>query len=333
MKKLRAGIIGLGVGEKHIDGYQSHPDCEVVALCDFDENKLAAALKNYPHLRLTPNAGDILEDPEIDIVSIASFDNFHYEQVIRALKNNKHVFVEKPICVRQKELEHIRALLNEKLHLHLSSNLILRMSPRFRLLKEMIARGELGQPYYIEGDYNFGRLQKITEGWRGALDFYSVVYGGGIHLIDLMLWLTGDSIVEVSAYGNRLASTGTNFRFNDMVVSILKFQSGLIGKMAANFGCIFPHFHALEVYGTRASFINGLEHASLFKSRDSVEYEKITAAYPGVQKSDLLHSFINSILHDSPPEVSTEDVFRSMSVCFAIEEAASKSGPVTVKYI
>ena len=47
-KSLKAAIIGLGVGEKHINGYESHPACEVKTICDFDENKLSEVSKRYP---------------------------------------------------------------------------------------------------------------------------------------------------------------------------------------------------------------------------------------------------------------------------------------------
>jgi predicted dehydrogenase len=334
MKRLKAGIIGLGVGEKHIEGYQSHPECEVVALCDFSDEKLAMARAKYPSFMLAKNANKVLNHPEIDIISIASYDNYHYEQIVKAVENGKHIFVEKPICLYEQELVHIRKLLQANPHLKISSNLILRMSPRFRLLKKMITGGDMGQLFYIEGDYNFGRIHKITEGWRGHIDFYSVIYGGGIHIIDLLLWLTGDRIAEVAAYGNNIASQGTSFRFNDMVVCILKFQSGLVGKISANFGCVFPHFHKLSMYGTKATFVNGLEHATLFTSRDPAKKaKKITTAYPGTHKGDLIYSFVDSILHDVPADVSSEDVFNSMSVCLAIEKAVQQSGTVTVNYI
>ena len=227
MKRLRAGVIGLGVGERHIEGYRSHPDCDVVALCDFSEDKLSMARTKYPGIRLTQRADELLQDPGIDVVSIATYDNYHYQQVVQAINNDKHIFVEKPLCLYESEAAHIRRLLQEKPGLKMSSNLILRMSPRFRLLKQMIMDGDMGQLFYVEGDYNYGRLHKITDGWRDKIDFYSVVYGGGVHIIDLLLWLTDDKVVEVAAYGNNLASRDTSFRYNDMVVSILKFQSGM----------------------------------------------------------------------------------------------------------
>jgi len=334
MKRIRAGIIGLGVGEKHIAGYQSHPDCEVVVLCDFSDEKLSMARTKYPGIRLTGQADEVLQDPEIDVVSIASYDNYHYEQIVQAINNDKHIFVEKPLCLSESEAAHIRRLFQEKPGLKMSSNLILRMSPRFRWLKQMITDGNMGQLFYVEGDYNYGRFHKITDGWRGKIDAYSVVYGGGVHIVDLLLWLTGDSVVEVAAYGSNLASRDTSFRYNDMVVAILKFESGIIGKVAANLGCVFPHFHVLNIYGTKSTFVNGLEYGTLFESSDPTQAaRKITAPYPGIEEGGLIYSFVDSILDRSQAEVTEEDIFKTMSVCFAIEEATHQSGSVVVRYI
>lgn len=333
-RRIRAGIVGLGVGEKHIAGYRKHPACRVVALCDFDEKRRAAARRAYPDLRVVADAAEILNDPEIDVVSIASYDNYHHDQIVKALRNDKHVFVEKPLCLHEREAIRIRAMLRKRPHLRLSSNLILRQSPRFRLLKKMIASGKLGRVYYVEGDYNYGRLDKITRGWRGRLDFYSVVCGGGVHLVDLLMWLTGDHVEEVSAYGNNFCSRGSQFRYNDMVVSILKFRSGMVGKIAVNFGCVMPHFHPVTIYGTRATFLNGLDHGTLFESRDKESRgRRIGAAYPGAEKGDLIRGFIDAILVGKDSEVSTDDVFKAMSVCFAIEKAAKSGRAVKVTYI
>lgn len=334
MKKLKAGIIGLGIGEQHIVGYQSHPQCTVVALADFSEERCAMAQKKYPGIRVTRSADDILTDPDIDVVSIASYDNFHYEQIVKAIENGKHVFVEKPFCLFEDEAHRIRALLKKHPEMHLSSNLILRKSPRFRLLKQMIVDGKFGTLISLEGDYQYGRLHKITEGWRGKIDFYSVVYGGGVHIVDLLLWLTGDTIVEVSAYGNHTASFGSDFRNHDTVTSIVRFKSGAVGKVGVNFGCVLPHFHSLTVYGTTATFLNGFDGGRLFTSRDPKESPRIIdAPYPGVQKGDLLPSFIDAILGRGEAEVTVDDMFRAMSVCFAMECASHGKNPVEVTYI
>jgi len=334
MKRLNVGIIGLGVGEEHIAGYRRHPASEITAICDFSRKKLAAAKKKYPGIRLTRKADLLLKDPSIDVISIASYDNYHYEQVIKALTNNKHVFVEKPLCLYEKEARRIRALLKKRPGLKMSSNLLLRASPRFRLLRRMVKRKFFGRLYHVEGDYNYGRLHKITGGWRGAIDFYSVIYGGGVHIVDLMLWLTGDTVTEVSSYGNNLSTKGTNFKYNDMVISILRFKSGMTGKIACNFSCVSPHFHAFSVYGTKATFENGRKRALLFRSRDPKKLpETINVPYPGVKKGYMSYHFIDSVIKRRQPEVSADEIFRVMSVCFAMERSAREGRKISVSYL
>jgi len=334
MKRLRAAVIGLGIGEQHILGYQQHPQCEVVALCDQSNEKRSEVALRYPTITMTSRAEDVLDNPEIDVVSIATYDDSHYEYVIRALERGKHVFVEKPLCLYAQQARHIREILREHPQLQLSSNLILRKSPRFQQLKKMANEGVFGDFFFVEGDYNYGRIHKIIQGWRGMSDFYSVVYGGGVHIVDLLMWLTGERIVEVSAYANQIASKGSTFRYPDMVVSLLKFENGLIGKMAVNFGCVYPHFHPLTLYGTSATFVNRLEEGLLYRSRELAAIpEKMTTAYPCVQKGALLPPFIDSIVGAAPPEVSADDVFRAMSVCFAIQKSQETGSSVVVDYI
>ncbi len=333
-KTLKVGIIGLGVGEKHIAGYLKHPKCEVVALCDFSEEKLKMCKEKYSHIKFTKVADEILVDPEVNVVSIASYDNYHYEQIMKALRNGKNVFVEKPLCLFENEAIEIRAELKNNPNLKLSSNLILRLTPRFLCLKKLIKDGVFGDIYYFESDYNYGKINKITSGWRGKIDFYSVVYGGGVHIIDLLLWLSDELVEEVYAYGNNISTKDTQFRYNDFVVSLLKFQSGKIAKVACNFGCVFPHFHALSIYGTKATFINSLENGRLYEARDTNKPARvISEAYPGVEKGDLIYNFLDSIIYEGQPDVTVEDIFNTMSVCFAIEKSINKSRSIKVDYL
>jgi len=334
MKKLNVGIIGLGVGEQHIAGYHRHPACEVRVLCDFSDEKINWARQNYPGMRVVKEAAELLEDPDINIVSVASYDNYHYEQVLSAIINNKHVFVEKPVCLHERELNQIREALKERPQIRISSNLILRRCPRFLNLRKGILNGEYGSLFYVEADYNYGRIEKITEGWRGQLEYYSVVHGGAIHMVDLLLWLTGDEVSEVAAFGTNIATEGTQFQYNDMVVSLLKFQSGIIGKVGANFSCVFPHFHHLAVFGTKKTFINGRPNALVYESRDpGLKPVEVRDPYPGYEKGDLIYSFVRSIVDGTEAEVTKGDVLRAMSVCIAIEKAQIGSCHTPVKRI
>jgi predicted dehydrogenase len=269
MKKLRVGIIGLGVGEKHIHAYEIHPDCEVVLLCDFAEEKLLMAREKYPGIRLTKDAAEVINAPEINIVSIASFDDYHFDQVNSSILNKKHVFVEKPLCRFREEAVQIKDLLNIRPDVKLSSNLNLRTAPRFKRLRDWIRKGEMGRIYYIEADYLWGRLHKLTDGWRREMDYYSIINGAAVHMIDLLLWLTGKCPVEVKGYGNQIATSGSGFRFDDFAVMLLRFEDGMIAKITANAGCIHPHFHRVVIYGTEQTFINDVSGGKLVSARDS----------------------------------------------------------------
>ena len=328
---MRAGVIGLGVGEAHAAAYAAHPKVELAALCDMDEARLREGGAAYPGAGTTTNAEELLDDPSLDLVSIASYDSDHHWQVMRALERGKHVFVEKPLCQTEEQASEIHALLAERPSLVLSSNLLLRASPRFQLLKRWIDDGRFGRIHYMEGDYDYGRLWKITEGWRGDLESYSVTLGGTIHLIDLLLWLSGDRPVRAQATGNRLVTEGTKFRFDDLVVSLLELESGATMKVAANFGCVHPHFHDVKVFGREATFVNGLEQATLWTpGDDGPRAELLDSPYPGVQKGALIDSFVEAAAGGPPPIVTADEVFQVLATCFAIDRAAQSGDGVAV---
>lgn len=331
---LSVGVIGLGVGERHLKCFDSHPECKVVAICDSDEERLKSVADKYPGKERVSDPDQLLEDPDIDVVSIASYDNAHFDQASKAVQQGKHIFVEKPVCLFKEEAVQLKELLLANPEIEFSSNHVLRVSSRFQELKSMIGEGELGEIYYVEGDYQYGRIEKIVNGWRGGIPFYSVVYGGGVHVIDLIQWVTGDEVVEVSAYGNQFASRDTQFRFNDFVIAIVKWKSGMIGKFTANFGCKRPHFHALEVHGTKKMFINREGSAELWEDTEKgVPPVLVDTPYRDYQKSELIWSFIDQILGKGRAIVQADEIFRLMSICFAIEESVKKGQSITVDYI
>jgi predicted dehydrogenase len=329
--RLRVGVIGLGVGEQHVMAFAAHPECEVIAVADTDHAKRAMAKVRWPSIAVSSEADDVIGDPRIDIVCVASPDDKHYPQITRALDHGKHVFAEKPLCVTEAETRRIWEMLARAPHLRLSSNTVLRRSPRFLDLRRRIAAGELGQVYFIEADYNYGRLWKLTGGWRGAIPGYSVMLGGGIHMADVILWLTGKRVAEVHAYGSGISSRGSAFAGNDLVVATLRFEDGALGKIAANFGCVEPHFHRILVYGTRATFENGRDAAVIYRSREpGRKPEAVAAAYPGVGKGALIPSFIDAIRQRGRPDVDENEVFAAMAVCHAIDRSLAERGPVGV---
>lgn len=333
---LRVGILGLGVGERHLAGYRLHPGCEVTTLCDRDGEKLAAVAGRHPGLRYTTCPEAVLEDRTVDVVSIATWDDAHSEQILLAIRNGKHVFAEKPLCLSLDELTAIRRALARHPGVRLSSNLVLRTCPRFQNLRQRVRAGELGRLYYLEADYNYGRIHKITQGWRGSLPYYSVFLGGAVHLVDLLLWLTGWRVSEVTARGNAIATEGTGFRFNDLTVALLTFENGAVAKVAANFACVGEHFHRLLLYGTEATFENFPAHGRLTVSRGATPPPVLLdAPYPGRQKGALIAAFVASLLGESgfaAEAVSESAVFDAMAVCLAVEQSVRENRPVRVDY-
>ena len=331
-RKLKIGVIGLGVGEQHVIGYQRIPNVEVTDICDIDPSvlKIVGDRNDVPNRH--QDYKQITENPNIDVVSIASYDNCHAIQAISAFENGKHVMIEKPLALNRHEAEAILRAQQDSGRF-LSSNLVLRKSPRFQELKNWIAKGYFGEIVTIEGDYLHQILWKLTQGWRGEMEFYCVTYGGGIHMIDLMRWLLDEEIVEVCGMSNKKLTRGTKFNFDDTVTNLLKFKSGTVGRTTSNLGAQRPQIHGLSVYGTEKSFINDTPHAKLFHGDNSEDIEIVETNYPGIDKFGLLPDFISSIRKGDEPEVSAKDVFRVMDICFACYESLKAKKTVNVDYL
>jgi predicted dehydrogenase len=334
MNELRVGVIGLGVGSKHIAAYQSHPSAKVVKICDINKDRLQEVRREYPEIDGSNNPDEILDDKYIDVVSIASYDNYHCEQVLQALDNGKHVYVEKPMCLFDYEAKSIRNLLNLKPELQLSSNLVLRTCPRFIRLKEAIASGEMGDIYSIQANYLWGRKHKLTAGWRKDMEFYSIIYGAAVHMIDLLVWITDMLPVEVKAYGNHISTRTSGMRYNDFAAILLKYETGLIADVSAHGGCVHPHFHDVRVYGTNSSFINGISEGVWINSENH-DIQPIKEEYPAkTERGNTIRTFVDSIVNKKfPPIVTTDDIFNAMSICFAAERAMSTNITTKIEYV
>ena len=330
---LGIGVIGLGVGEQHARAFAAHPACRLAALCDRDAATLDRVAADFPGVRRHARAEELIDDPAVAVVSIASNDDDHHAQIVRALQAGKHVFSEKPLCLREDELREIRDAWRASRGLRLSTNTVLRRSPRFRWIRDTVAGGGLGRLYLVEADYVYGRLHKLTDGWRGRVPGYSVTLGGGIHMVDLVLWVARQRPAEVVACASNLASRETAYQGNDLVVALLRFDDGVLAKIGANFASVHPHFHRFVAYGTEGTFENGLDAGRLWRSRSpEVAAEVIDAPYPGVTKGELIPAFVAAVLGDGDPDVPEDDVFATMAVCLAIDRSVRERQPVAVNY-
>ena len=330
---LNVAVIGLGVGEQHARTYHRLPDCRLRWLFDLDHARASALCEALDAGRVAEDENTVFTDPEVDIISIASFDHDHFNHVLKALQNRKHLFVEKPLCRNIDELAQIKRQWIESGTPSIESNLVLRAAPIYKWLKELIFSGDLGEIYSFDGDYLYGRLHKITEGWRKDVPDYSVMVGGGIHLIDLMIWLTGQRPVSVATTGNRICTTGTDFHHNDFMASTFVFDSGLVGRITANFGCVHRHQHVVRIFGSKATFILDDLGPRLHSSRDpKTQGQTLNHPTMPTTKGDLIPGFIENTKTEKNTHEDTQRHFDLISVCAAADKALTTDGPVGVQY-
>ncbi len=102
--RVVVGVIGLGgQGRSHVESYRSLPNVDVAYVCDLDEARLAKAKEVVPGVRAVNDLRRVLDDPQVDAVSIATPDHWHTPAALLALAAGKHVYVEKPCCHNVRE--------------------------------------------------------------------------------------------------------------------------------------------------------------------------------------------------------------------------------------
>jgi predicted dehydrogenase len=332
---IGVGIVGLGVGAQHARAFNVHPASEVRSLLDLDGERARVLATEFPDCAVAEKFEDMLTDPQIDALVIASFDDAHYGQVVAALHAGKHVFVEKPMCRTLDELVDMKALWQSaggRLKLH--SNLVLRAAPLYLWLRERIGAGDFGPLYAFDGDYLYGRLHKITEGWRRSVSEYSVMVGGGVHLVDLLLWLTGERPVTVSASGNRICTAHSEFQHGDFVAATFDFDSGLVARITANFGCVHRHQHVMRVFGTQATFLYDDMGPRWHRSRNpAVAPDRLDKAPLPANKGDLVPTFVSSIVDDADDSERTQGFFDGICVCIAADRALATGKKERIQYL
>lgn len=157
---MRAAIIGYGYwGPNILRNLSEIEGVEVVACADQRADRLAAAKKRYAYLRVTDDSDEIVADPKIDAVVIATPVSTHFSLAKKALEHGKHVLVEKPMTRTVAEGEALVELADRK-------RLVLMVDHTFiytgavRRMKEIIDVGELGELYYFDSvRVNLGLLQ------------------------------------------------------------------------------------------------------------------------------------------------------------------------------
>ncbi|MGI9539528.1 MAG: Gfo/Idh/MocA family protein, partial [Miltoncostaeaceae bacterium] len=266
----------------------------------------------------------------LDAVVIASFDDDHAEQIVEAVEAGIHVFCEKPLCRTEGEVRAVREAVAAHPDVVVTSNLVLRAAPLWRRLRDDIAAGRLGSVYSLDADYLYGRLHKITDGWRGEVAGYSVMLGGGVHMVDLAIGLLGEGPAEVVATGNGIATAGSGFGEDDFSAATFRFPSGTVGRVTANFGCVHRHQHVVRVFGTEATVIVDDLGARRYVERDpGGEPEWLAEDALPAHKGALVPEFIAAIMGRKHALPGLDHELAVVEACLAADRA-SASGQTAV---
>jgi predicted dehydrogenase len=211
-------------------------------------------------------------------------------------------------------------------------NHVLRFYARFQRIKALVDSGELGEIYAAEGDYLHNTVDRIRSGWVKTRP--SVMTGGGIHLIDQLLWLVGD-VEEVFCYSTRGILKEKEVQSPDCMMAILKFKNGCVGKAMTNMAAQRPALHNLILFGTEGVVMNGKPDGVLYRGHRA-EPEAITDAYApvsGSAKAVGMAHLLDCIEQDTEPLVNVREGAQGIAVCEAINESYRTGKPVQVEEV
>jgi predicted dehydrogenase len=202
--KLRAGIIGLGVGQSHAKGYLSSPDTELVAVCDANETRLNEWADLWKIEKRYTDYTQMLDDANLDIVSVCLPNALHAAASIAALDRGVHVVCEKPMAQTVTEAEQmVEAAARNGRRLMVAYNY--RYRPDSQWMYRMVQSGKLGTIYHVSASW---RRETGIPGW-GWFGSKQMSGGGalidlGVHVLDLGLWMMGFPKVKTVSGDTRM---------------------------------------------------------------------------------------------------------------------------------
>jgi predicted dehydrogenase len=189
---IRVGVIGYGYwGPNLVRNFMLAPGSAVIRVCDLREERLSSLQKVYPTLKTGNRPADLINDPEIDAVVIATPVSSHFDLALAALQAGKHVLVEKPLASNS---DQARQLVDEAA----ARKLVLLVDHTFvytdavRKIREIITSGQLGQIYYYDAvRVNLGLFQHDV----------NVIWDLAIHDLSIMDYVLPEKPIAISATG------------------------------------------------------------------------------------------------------------------------------------
>lgn len=239
-------IIGYGgMGAWHCENVsQKIPEIAIKGVWDIRSEALEKAEEKglFPY----PSLEALLNDSDVDLVTIAVPNNFHKDLAIACLRAGKNVVCEKPVTMNAAELEEIISVSEETGKLF-SVHQNRRWDKDYRIIKEILNSNLLGKPYFIESRVQGSR--RAMYGWRGyKINGGGMVLDWGVHLLDQIMDLIPSAVVSVDAHLQTVFSE----EVDDNIKLFLRFENGVSAllEMSTNCFATLPRWHVSCVDGT-----------------------------------------------------------------------------------
>lgn len=351
-KKLKIGLIGAGgiAQGAHMKGYASVPDeCEMVLVCDVNPETAKSAAEKFSISKTTTDYREVINDPEIDAVSITTPNAFHMQPTIEALRAGKHVLCEKPLAMNAAEAKAMCRTARES-----SKILMVALQNRFggaaRFMKQFIDAGNMGDIYYARakalrrrGVPHWGVfIDKEKQGGGPLIDI-------GVHILDLTLYLMGYP-KPVSAFGKTWDILGKDpsnanfwgeydrdkFTVEDFAAGMIKFENGAVVTLESSFMANMEGdpFES-QLFGTKAGAIVrawGSEPVQIFKELDRQFFTLKPENVPQVESSHVeeVKAFVDAIRNNLPSPVPGENGLMLNAIFDALYKSSETGHEVAV---
>jgi predicted dehydrogenase len=328
-EKVRVGVVGLGMGRVHLKNLKDMEEVEVVAICDINEELLKRAGEEFQVRKLFTDFEKFVTE-DMDAVFICTPHFLHHQQVITALRSNKHVFCEKPLAITVREAEEMVSVANE-VGKEIAVGFQRRTNPKDRLVKELISElGEISRALYetcglrTQAYYDSGA-------WRGTWwgEGGGVLINQAVHDLDVCQWWMG-----MPKYVLGWAETFAHkIETEDLVSAIfvyengaqMLFQASLVDhpsltrfEVSGEMGCLIydGNIRLAKAEASILDFISTCKEA--WGRPPEVKWQEVQPAQESWGHAELVKDFISSIVEGRKPLVSGEEGIKSVELVNAI---------------
>ena len=272
-KELRVAVIGAGRWSEraHIPGWQRDPRVEVAAVVDVDADAAARVAKEFGVARVATDYREILQDPSIDVVDVATGNEAHFQVSWDALEAGKHVLCEKPVHRDARQTKRAAELAAAK-GLKTKLGFTFRYAPAVMMAKDLIDQGFVGEPYVFNGyEQNSQWIDPATPLRQaeaaepdGAEIAVSSIEGYGAPVIDIMHWWIGRPLASVVGTMRNFVpvrmvrATGKMQRMNidDADMWLCEFDPDVMASIQSSYVTVgnYPGIEA-RIYGSEGAII------------------------------------------------------------------------------